>query len=109
MSAALQRFGLPAIVPDEGALAAQLSRLPLRDLAALDLGVAEGRASLTLEQLAQAVLTLPTSDSKLSQVERAVVAHALAMSDGNKSAAARLLGMDRKAFARKARRARAKA
>ena len=57
----------------------------------------------SLDDLAKSVLALP-SRARLKDAERAVVAHALASSNGNVSAAARLLGIDRKALERKIRR-----
>jgi DNA-binding NtrC family response regulator len=41
------------------------------------------------------------SRSKLELIERAILQHALEASNGNKSAAARLIGLDRKALERK--------
>jgi DNA-binding NtrC family response regulator len=58
------------------------------------------------EQLAEMILALPEKGSKLEAVQRAVVLHALEVSGGNVSAAARLLGMERKALERKLARAR---
>ena len=52
------------------------------------------------------ILALPENGSKFHVVQNAVVLQALAMSGGNVSAAARLLGMNRKAFERKLARAR---
>jgi ActR/RegA family two-component response regulator len=52
-------------------------------------------------QLAEMILALPVKGSKLEAVQCAVVTHALAVSRGNVSAAARLLGMERKALERK--------
>jgi len=57
-----------------------------------------------LEAFAQAVLDAPASGSKLRFAEGAIVAHALDACGGNISAAARLLGVDRKALERRARR-----
>jgi ActR/RegA family two-component response regulator len=58
------------------------------------------------EQLAEMILALPETGSKLDAVQRVVVLHALEVSGGNVSAAARLLGMERKALERKLARAR---
>jgi DNA-binding NtrC family response regulator len=57
-------------------------------------------------ELAEMILALPEKGSKLEAVERVVVLHALAVSGGNVSAAARLLGMERKSLERKVARAR---
>jgi DNA-binding NtrC family response regulator len=70
----------------------------LRDLANAEAGQHERE----LEQIVRAILALPTSaGSKLQVVERAVLQHAVAVCDGNKSAAARLLGVDRRAVDRR--------
>lgn len=53
------------------------------------------------DELARKVLELPVEGSKLDVIQRAVVQHAVATTGGNVSAAARLLGMDRKALERK--------
>jgi transcriptional regulator of acetoin/glycerol metabolism len=89
-----------------------LERMPLAELEALVLGVsgagaggaaAGGQAHPlpSLETFAHGILALPTRGSKLAEAERSVVTHALQMTDGNVSAAARLLGVDRKALERK--------
>jgi transcriptional regulator with GAF, ATPase, and Fis domain len=54
-----------------------------------------------LDAIARAILALPTGRQRLRDVERAVVVHALARTKGNVSAAARLLGTDRKALERR--------
>jgi DNA-binding NtrC family response regulator len=60
------------------------------------------RAADALDQIARAILALPSGpQSKLETIERAVVARALDATGGNKSAAARLIGVDRKAFDRR--------
>jgi DNA-binding NtrC family response regulator len=89
-----------------------LERMPLAELEALVLGVsgagaggaAAGGQAHPLpshETFAHGILALPTRGSKLAEAERSVVTHALQMTDGNVSAAARLLGVDRKALERK--------
>ena len=92
-----------------------LERMPLAELEALVLGSsASGSAAAgpgatggqaqtlpSLETFAHGILALPTRGSKLAEAERSVVTHALQMTDGNVSAAARLLGVDRKALERK--------
>jgi DNA-binding NtrC family response regulator len=54
----------------------------------------------SLETIARMTVELPTN-KKLREVERSVLTHALATTDGNVSAAARLLGLERKALERK--------
>jgi DNA-binding NtrC family response regulator len=54
----------------------------------------------SLRAAAQSVLRLPL-DNKLEAMEEALVAEAMALADGNKSAAARLLGVHRKAVSRR--------
>jgi DNA-binding NtrC family response regulator len=53
-----------------------------------------------LQSAAQRILRLPI-DNKLEAIEEALVAEAVRLSDGNKSGAARLLGMHRKAVSRR--------
>jgi two-component system response regulator HydG len=57
----------------------------------------------SLDGIARTVLSLP-SQRRLRDAEKAVVSHALETCQGNVSAAARLLGIDRKALERKIRR-----
>ena len=57
--------------------------------------------SREIDRIAKTVLALPSSGSKLDVVERAILHHAMEVSGGNKSAAARLIGVDRKALERK--------
>ncbi len=60
------------------------------------------RSRMELDHLAKAILALPGRvGSKLEVVERAVLEQAVATCGGNKSAAARLIGLDRKALERK--------
>jgi DNA-binding NtrC family response regulator len=60
------------------------------------------RSTMEVEQLAKAILALPSGlGSKLDVVERAVLHQAVEVCSGNKSAAARLIGVDRKALERK--------
>lgn len=55
-----------------------------------------------LERLARGILSLPSSmGSKIAGVERVVLRQALEVSEGNKSRAARLLGMERKQLERR--------
>lgn len=58
-------------------------------------------AEALLTSLAKKIMELPVPGSKLDAVQRAVVTHALAECAGNVSAAARLLGVERKALERK--------
>jgi DNA-binding NtrC family response regulator len=66
--------------------------------------IAESPASNTnadaLQAIAQKILRLPV-ENKLEAMEEALVAEAVRLSDGNKSGAARLLGMHRKAVSRR--------
>lgn len=59
------------------------------------------RGGQSPDDLARRVLDMPAEGSKLDLIQRAVVKHALATTGGNVSAAARLLGIDRKALERK--------
>jgi ActR/RegA family two-component response regulator len=70
--------------------------------------VLSGKPTVTpnTSQLAEMILALPEKGSKLERVQAAVVAHAVAVCNGNVSAAARLLGMERKSLERKIARAR---
>jgi ActR/RegA family two-component response regulator len=65
-----------------------------------------GTAIPSADRLAEMVVALPDKGSKLEIVQAAVVTRAIAMTGGNVSAAARLLGMDRKQLERKLARAR---
>ena len=75
------------------------------DTAALDeiVGVqAIGGSAREVDSLAKSILALPLRlGSKLDVIERAVLHHAIETCGGNKSAAARLIGVDRKALERK--------
>ena len=53
-----------------------------------------------LQATAQKILRLPI-ENKLEAIEEALIAEAVRLSDGNKSGAARLLGMHRKAVSRR--------
>jgi DNA-binding NtrC family response regulator len=61
---------------------------------------ADAEAGQGLRALARAILKLPV-ENKLAAVEDALIAEAMALSDGNQSAAARLLGVHRKAVGRR--------
>jgi DNA-binding NtrC family response regulator len=56
---------------------------------------------LSLDNVARFVLGRNDPGSKLELVERAIVANAMSACSGNQSAAARLLGIERKALARR--------
>ncbi len=59
-----------------------------------------GPLPASLSQLARAILRLETGD-KLAAIEEALISEALVLADGNKSAAARLLGVHRKVVERR--------
>ncbi len=70
-------------------------------------GASRTRSHLGVEELAQAIVELPAAvGSKVDVVASAAVLHAMAACRNNQSAAARLLGMERKAFVRRLQRAR---
>jgi transcriptional regulator with GAF, ATPase, and Fis domain len=75
--------------------------MKIDDIASLLSGLAPMETSRTLDEIARAILDLPAGGHRLRDVERTVVAHALAKTNGNVSAAARLLGTDRKALERR--------
>ena len=54
-----------------------------------------------IQELARAVLALPEGPDKLQQVEQVLVDEALRLADGNRAAAARMLGVHRKVVARR--------
>jgi DNA-binding NtrC family response regulator len=61
-----------------------------------------GDAMGDIDRIAKMILSIPSaSRSKLDLIERAILQHAIEASNGNKSAAARLIGLDRKALERK--------
>ena len=65
-------------------------------------GEESSRPVIEIDRVAHAILSLPTKlGSKLDVIERAVLHHAIEMCGGNKSAASRLLGLERKALERK--------
>jgi DNA-binding NtrC family response regulator len=60
------------------------------------------QADQEIDRLARVILSLPDKlGSKLHVIERAVLHHAIEACGGNKSAAARLIGVDRKSLERK--------
>jgi DNA-binding NtrC family response regulator len=61
-----------------------------------------GGSAREIDNLAKSILALPLRlGSKIDVIERAVLHHAIETCGGNKSAAARLIGVDRKALERK--------
>jgi transcriptional regulator with XRE-family HTH domain len=61
---------------------------------------------LGLSQIARAIAELPVKGgSKIDAAESATILYAMNVCDGNQSAAARMLSMERKAFVRRLRRA----
>jgi two-component system response regulator HydG len=65
-------------------------------------GPSANDARLEIDRMARALLALPDRlGSKLDVIERAVLHHAIESCGGNKSAAARLVGVDRKALERR--------
>jgi DNA-binding NtrC family response regulator len=65
-------------------------------------GAEPSRSVLEIDKMAKTILALPQRlGSKLDAIERAVLHHAVEVCGGNKSAASRLVGLDRKAFERK--------
>src|SRR6185295_7277592 len=65
-------------------------------------GAQLGDGAREVDRMARAILALPSRiGSKLDLIERAVLHHAVEMCSGNKSAAARLLGVNRKSLERK--------
>jgi two-component system response regulator HydG len=84
---------------------ALLAESDVIDVSVLESLVQDRAADDTQRQVARtakALLALPSSvGSKLEVIERAILHHAIEVSGGNKSAAARLIGVDRKALERK--------
>jgi DNA-binding NtrC family response regulator len=80
------------------------SRAELSDAGASLRADAGGRRVAGLEQIGRAIVELPGGGDKLRLAEKAAVRYALEVAKGNKSAAARLLGVERKAVERRASR-----
>jgi transcriptional regulator of acetoin/glycerol metabolism len=101
------RIAPGALVADtERELVARLRTLSIDALASIARvlpasALAEPPRDLSLERVARFVLSYPGRGPKLDAVERAVIAHALEVHEGNQSAAARALGMHRKALVRR--------
>jgi len=90
---------------------ARVLRVKVRELAAAPRGARAGPLLVRapkggLAGIARAIAALPThTGDKLEAAGGAAVLHALAHCSGNRSAAARMLGMERKAFVRRVQRA----
>jgi two-component system response regulator HydG len=83
------------------ALLADNDTVDVEDLEEL-IGAQLGDGAREVDRMARAILALPSRiGSKLDIIERAVLHHAVEMCSGNKSAAARLLGVNRKSLERK--------
>jgi two-component system response regulator HydG len=83
------------------ALLADAEAIDVTDLEDL-VGATLGDGAREVDRMARAILALPARiGSKLDLIERAVLHHAVEMCSGNKSAAARLLGVNRKSLERK--------
>ena len=82
---------------------ALLSETDLVDVPVLEeLARETSDATREIDRIARTLLALPSNlGSKLDIIERAILHHAIEVSGGNKSAAARLIGVDRKALERK--------
>ncbi len=81
-----------------------LAEADLIDVPTLEdlIGENAGHSMREIDKMAKAILALPNRlGSKLDVIERAVLHHAVEMCSGNKSAAARLLGVHRKSLDRK--------
>jgi DNA-binding NtrC family response regulator len=79
----------------------QVDVATLQDLAEQD----SSRTAREVEKIVTAILTLPMhTGSKLDFIERAVLHHAIETSAGNKSAAARMMGVNRRSLDRRLRR-----
>jgi DNA-binding NtrC family response regulator len=76
----------------------------VRDAKQARIAPAVSGTPMGLVQIARAIVELPDGVDKLDAVEAAAVRHAFEVSGGNKSGAARLLGMQRKALERRLKR-----
>jgi DNA-binding NtrC family response regulator len=103
----LRRRGWPGNVRELRNVVERLALLADRD--AIDVATLEElarprtvNANEEIDRLARALLALPDRlGSKLRVIERAVLHHAIETCNGNKSAAARLIGVDRKMLERR--------
>jgi DNA-binding NtrC family response regulator len=85
-------------------LLAERDQIDVETLGAL-VEVDASRTAHEVEKIVQSILTLPMhTGSKLDFIERAVLHHAIETSAGNKSAAARMVGVNRRALDRRLRR-----
>jgi two-component system response regulator HydG len=83
------------------ALLCESHQVSAADLAEI-VGPSPRQRSRELERLARAVLAMEHErESKLELLERVMLSQALDLCQGNKSAAARLMGVDRKALERR--------
>jgi DNA-binding NtrC family response regulator len=83
------------------ALLAEDDLVDVPTLEELAYGTSSGNA-LEIDRMARSLLALPDRlGSKLDVIERAVLHHAIESCGGNKSAAARLIGVDRKSLERR--------
>jgi two-component system response regulator HydG len=84
------------------ALLAERDFIDVPILESLAGAAAPSEQTAEIEKLARALLALPDKlGSKLDLIERVVLHHAVEVCAGNKSAAARLVGVERKAFERR--------
>jgi DNA-binding NtrC family response regulator len=84
------------------ALLAEKDEIDVATLEQLAAPSTMGGARIEIDKLARSLLALPDRlGSKLDVIERAVLHHAIEACGGNKSAAARLIGVDRKALERR--------
>jgi DNA-binding NtrC family response regulator len=84
------------------ALLAETDMIDVPTLEELANPPAAGDARMEIDKMARSLLALPERlGSKLDVIERAILHHAIESCGGNKSAAARLIGVDRKALERR--------
>jgi len=84
-----------ALLADEDVIDADVLERYVRDVPSKDVAA-------EVDRIARALLSLPERlGSKLAVIERAVLHHAIEACGGNKSAAARLVGVHRKALERR--------
>jgi two-component system response regulator HydG len=89
-------------VVDRLALLSEEDVVDVRTLETLCGPIGASQARTEIDRIARALLALPERlGSKLAVMERAVLHHAIETCGGNKSAAARMIGVDRKALERR--------
>jgi DNA-binding NtrC family response regulator len=89
-------------VVERVALLAEEDLVDVPALEELAHGSFSGTARMEIDRMARSLLALPDRlGSKLDVIERAVLHHAIESCGGNKSAAARLIGVDRKSLERR--------